>query len=698
MAMAMKIFLAFLCKICYNLLKQTEGEIFMKKVLSIVLCLAAVFALTSTAAVTTAGAVGMIEYTIENGNAVVTGCSGDVSGNITFPDTVGGKPIVKIAQNAFRKMDKLTGIMLPDTITVISNGAFSECENLSMVILPKSLKTLGNYAFYNCPQLQSIYLPEGLTEVGEGAFEQCTGLKFITIPGSVKAINGYAFYNCRSLEMIDIPSSVTEIGASAFALCTNLSTAVMREGLKYINEGAFMDCFNLKAVIVPKSVQKIGDYSLSYYVRDEDDQYYYVDLMDGVVIYGAKGSAAATYAKNADADVAFKEINTSSIISSVRSKYPYATDKQIYSCIGEVAKSKPNFSTSDVVNYASKLNYDFPTVTGDFDGDGKADTAQFYSVKHNQAYLDVMYSTGSNFERSTVWDSGRGWYVDSFKDDMLVGDFNGDGMDDIAAFYDYGNGQSRLFVWISTCRGFKLQWGWWYMKSGFYNSNITGRVVAGDFNGDGKDDICALYDYGKGQMRAFVWQSTGSAFNLKWGWWHMQSGFYGKDYTDRMVAGDFNGDGKDDVCGFYDYGKGETRAFVWQSGGDSFSLKWDYWYMKNGFYPSAMNNRMVAGDFDGDGKDDICGFYDYGKGELRAFVWHANGNNKFSLQWGWWYMPSGFYGSTITDHVTAGDFDGDGKCDIGAYYRYNNGTGREFVYKSSGTKFDLKWNWWFGMA
>ena len=39
-------------------------------------------------------------------------------------------------------------------------------------------------------------------------------------------------------------------------------------------------------------------------------------------------------------------------------------------------------------------------------------------------------------------------------------------------------------------------------------NNITNRVVAGDFDGDGLDDICAFYDYGNSLMKLWKWKGA----------------------------------------------------------------------------------------------------------------------------------------------------------------------------------------------
>jgi hypothetical protein len=46
----------------------------------------------------------------------------------------------------------------------------------------------------------------------------------------------------------------------------------------------------------------------------------------------------------------------------------------------------------------------------------------------------------------------------------------------------------------------------------------------------------------------------------------------------RFVAGDFNGDGRADIGGFYDYGSAHARLFVWDGTTTGFTgptQRWD---------------------------------------------------------------------------------------------------------------------------
>ena len=84
-------------------------------------------------------------------------------------------------------------------------------------------ESIGNYAFRGLEKLIAISLPDGMTDIGYSAFADCTSLKSITMSDSVTGIGYAAFTNCTSLTGITIPDSVTDIGDKAFWGCTSLT-------------------------------------------------------------------------------------------------------------------------------------------------------------------------------------------------------------------------------------------------------------------------------------------------------------------------------------------------------------------------------------------------------------------------------------------------------------------------------------------
>ncbi len=100
-----------------------------------------------------------------------------------------------------------------------------------------------------------------------------------------------------------IPGSVKVIDTFAFVHNDDINEVVIEDGVETIESSAFYNCEDLKSVTVPKSVTTMRDCGLGLEYEDDDNQ----DVaIDGFVLYGVKGSAAESYAK--DNNLKFAEV------------------------------------------------------------------------------------------------------------------------------------------------------------------------------------------------------------------------------------------------------------------------------------------------------------------------------------------------------------------------------------------------------
>ena len=207
-------------------------------------------------------------------------------------------------------------------------------------------------------------------------------------------------------------------------------------------------------------------------------------------------------------------------------------------------------------------------VVGDFNGDGQRRPRcdlQVRRQRHGRACQErVGQRPGRPIRWATPYRSGPGnWEWDRTK--PVVGDFNGDGHDDLAAIYKYGDsdmgvlvkhGSSLAYagpVWTAPYRSGPGNWEWDRTKP-----------VVGDFNGDGHDDLAAIYKYGDSDMGVLV--KRGSPTGLTPGLgvdapYRSGPGNWEWDRT-KPVVGDFNGDGHDDLAAIYKYGDSDMGMLV----------------------------------------------------------------------------------------------------------------------------------------
>ena len=65
------------------------------------------------------------------------------------------------------------------TVTRLRNCAFAERKLLKSVVIPNTITNIEGKVFYGCDGLQSVVIPSSVTTMGSGAFEKCEGLKYI---------------------------------------------------------------------------------------------------------------------------------------------------------------------------------------------------------------------------------------------------------------------------------------------------------------------------------------------------------------------------------------------------------------------------------------------------------------------------------------------------------------------------------------
>lgn len=198
-----------------------------------------------------------------------------------------GKPITRLANNAFLNCTELTGIVLSHNLQTIGSAAFKGCTKLTRVHCPATLSSIKSHAFNWCGSLTEINLPDQLETLGVSAFSRCSSLTNITIPSGLTELEGYLFSNCSALTEITIPRGIEKIGITPFQ-GTNLSAIAVEEGnpvyksdqnciirkadnvliagcktsvipdyVETIGENAFKSCQGLTEITVPAGVRKI---------------------------------------------------------------------------------------------------------------------------------------------------------------------------------------------------------------------------------------------------------------------------------------------------------------------------------------------------------------------------------------------------------------------------------------------------------
>lgn len=365
-----------------------------------------------------------------------------------------------------------------------------------------------------------------------------------------------------------------------------------------------------------------------------------------------------------------------------------------------------------------KLGY--ALTVGDFDGDGYDDLFMGLPYEDQGSTVDagrvaVKYGGPSGLPASA---DSSSWSQNSLAGngadtgDLLgfavaAGDFDGDGYDDVAIGSPEDNvgsatGTGKVIIMYGSSTG--LSSG----NSEAMNQNgITGMtnesgddfgfaLAAGDYNGDGKDDLAIGVPRESRNGLDRVGQiaiKNGHSSGLKAG----GSSRFGHPFilaTDKdtdflgeeLASGDIDGDGIDDlIVGVPAKDVGSGSSEDWNAGIVGVAYGGSSGLVNNAdtrvltsavagiSVQSGVNfgGAVSAGDLDGDGYDDVVvgvPRYSGSQGRIAVFFGNSTGTLATNTQW---FSEVCMGGSAVDDQYFAsvlavGDFDGDGDSELAA--------------------------------
>jgi YD repeat-containing protein len=263
---------------------------------------------------------------------------------------------------------------------------------------------------------------------------------------------------------------------------------------------------------------------------------------------------------------------------------------------------------------------------GDFNGDGKTDL--LYVAKSSSANSGIALSNNAGpYEVSHSWPSnyhGIAWHSSTYK--PIVADFNGDGRADLL-MQRQAPGDHYLFFTSAAARidagiGQTIPSN----QGGQIWSADAHRIVAGDFNGDGKADVFLQSNTQSGLNAVYLASAAGTFGSAVQTWGNTHIGFRWSLQHAVVHAGDFDGDGKADLfvqakpdIVLIDYeipfpvpayragSFGIANAKTANGNGEIFYTPalqiWDRKYQGGDW--SAVTSNAIVGDFNGDGRADI---------------------------------------------------------------------------------------------
>lgn len=233
----------------------------------------------------------------------------------------------------------------------------------------------------------------------------------------------------------------------------------------------------------------------------------------------------------------------------------------------------------------------------DFTSDGQADILAGWN--DGTLHLYTGQGAGRLTDGRQIWDSS--WGATKL---MVSGDFNGDGKGDVIS--EWSNGSLHLYTGTGTG-------GLNTASPELYGSTTWGSVkqlIAGDFNGDSKTDLAAVWSDGTLHLYRGDGQGNLTAPTSMWGDASWNS-------VRLLAAGDYTSDGNADIIA--EWNDGTLHSYIGDGNGKLTAGK----QMIGGTTWTTVTH-LIPGDFSGDGKTDLAAVW--GDGTLHLYTGDGNGN------------------------------------------------------------------------
>jgi hypothetical protein len=285
---------------------------------------------------------------------------------------------------------------------------------------------------------------------------------------------------------------------------------------------------------------------------------------------------------------------------------------------------------------------------GDLDGDGRADLCGrandgVVCWKSDGAALATQLA-------GPAWSDDVGWGAFQYHSTMRLLDIDADGKDDLCARAAKG-----MVCHKSTGSAFGAQVAGpaWSDAAGMGAARYYGTLRTGDVDGDRREDLCM-----RTQEGMECWLSDGEGFptQVKGPGWSDASGWGAMKYWSTIRLADVNGDGRADLCARAAAG---LRCHFSTGNGFGEAIEVGAMADASGWDDPSNYLTLRTGDLDGDGAQDLCA-----RADAKVVCYRWNGTEFSALDGPAWTDADGWDKAQYFHTIRMGDFNGDGKSDL----------------------------------
>lgn len=286
-------------------------------------------------------------------------------------------------------------------------------------------------------------------------------------------------------------------------------------------------------------------------------------------------------------------------------------------------------------------------LTGNFDGENNDEEIFFANPDRNWAgIMDFSCDQGTDWYH--LWGNGGNrtfgcWYR-NYGDRYYSGDFDGDGKDEILSRTDTGS-WAQIKEYVPSTWSWKERWSnngnntpiaYWYMGP-------QDTLLVGDFDGDGKDELLCVNPNGWSHLVKFN-SSGGGWYTPQTIWSNNGSGWIGGlqiSQIQRYLKGKMRTTTRDELYAFVSNSSSSFSAIMrfngsgWTlTGGQGLGTS----FTTANVTPAHFSYKMMTGNLDNDGYSEYLaisntwiGSYDYSNGGPgMSFNWSNGGSSSYS--------------------------------------------------------------------
>jgi hypothetical protein len=297
-------------------------------------------------------------------------------------------------------------------------------------------------------------------------------------------------------------------------------------------------------------------------------------------------------------------------------------------------------------------------ASGDFQG---TKTTQVALIQDPASDLSLRITVGkpaADASTGSVWFKSDPRFLSLPRAKFVVTDVDGDGKDDLVALYDAGTNTSKLYVFMSTGSSFTFANVWWSAPD--YMWARARNIVSGKFGAGDKETLLVTYQDDNARVRVHAFESNGTAYTLTGTVYDSGPGKLDLARA-RFVVGHFTRtSGPDQLAAFYQT-DARPRILLFEPGAGGLAFTPDV-YIADAEYDLSRAS-LAAADMNADGRDDLVSLYTDADGSAKVHVFDAA--TGFKPMNGWTGQASLAPGALCARSGTLvlGDWDGDGKGD-----------------------------------